>query len=98
LVMQANKEIRSKIFKADENLQPPLLQLAHQYMIKGDEIDRQTEEVLSARACASMVLFERESERLLKEGKRMTAEKDAEIIKLVNSLQNVDDCIKICMG
>ena len=96
-VMLANKRIMEKVFKADENFYPPLLQLAHQYITKGDAIDKNSESLLAARACAAAINFEQESERLLKEGKRMNAQKDYELIKAANSL-SFDDCKKISIG
>jgi hypothetical protein len=100
-VLFANNKILEttfgKDFRNNEKIQPPLIQLAHKYMIKGDEIDRQTEDLLAARACAAAVMFAQESERLMKEGKRMTAESDYQIIKAANEL-SFDDCKKICIG
>ncbi len=96
-VIFANKEIIEKVFKEDENFYPQLLQLAHKYIEKGEALEKDVADLLAARACAAAVMFTQEFNRLLKEGKRMTAERDYEIIKAANDL-SLDDCKKIVMS
>jgi len=93
----ANRSIIDKVFKESENFRHPLLELAQQYITKGETIDKNTADLLAARACAAMVMFEREMQRLLTEGRKLTAEKDYQIIKAANEL-SFDDCKKICIA
>jgi len=93
-VMFANREVIEKVFKEDKNFYPPLLQLAHQYIEKGEALEKDVADLLAARACVAAEMFNQELKKLLMEGKRMTAEKDYEIIKGANALKTVDDCIR----
>lgn len=94
-VIFANKEIIEKVFKAENN-HPPLLQLAHKYLIN-EPISKETEDLLAARACAATAMFSTEMQRMVEQGKRMTAEQDYKIIKAANEL-SFDDCKKIFLG
>jgi len=96
-VMSANKEIIGKVFKEDKNVQPQLLQLAHQYIEKGEAVEKDVADLLAARACAAAEMFSQELNKLLKEKKTMTAEKDYQIIKAANEL-SLEDSKKIVMG
>jgi len=95
LIVFANKEITQKVFKEDK-VYPPLLQLVHQYITKGEEVSKETADLLAARACAAAAMFSHQIERMVMEGKRMTAEQDYQIIKAANEL-SFDDCKKIIL-
>jgi hypothetical protein len=96
-VVSANKEIIEKVFKEDKNIYPQLLQLAHQYIEKGEAVEKDVADLLAARACAAVAIFTQELSKLLKEKKTMSAEKDYQIIKAANEL-SLEDSKKIVLG